>query len=501
MTLLRRLRGSMAVKLMCLFALLLIAFALITGVIYNTLLRRQTIQLYSQTMQRDAYAIAQNLSELLAPTSYNASLDETRLIVSEETLAPYLAFIEQLTNSSVYLIDTRHNVTGYFSGVVQTLPNPQLPGYMEQTIALGFMGKTPFIRSERGGETHLTACMPVMNAQSRVLGVVLLESTLREQGFTQVSGSSILLNSTIDALLLSFLLAFIFSRRFTRPIIALKQVALALSGGQYETRTKIRKSDEIGSLAHSMDILAEQLEQARRHAEQLRSQQQIFFSNISHELKTPVTVIRGSLEALSDGVITGEAQVQAYYRQMIAESRWLQRLIQDLLELSRLQNTEFSLNLSTVDLCELLGDVAMSAHALCERRGVLFSCTEPEVHFTLHGDYSRLRQMLLAVADNAVKFTPPGKRVSMSLSAERPVIIIEDEGAGIPQAEIAHIFDRFRHTHDSSRESTGLGLAIVQEIARRHGIAIHVQSREGEGTRFTFAFPDAGKLPAAPPPR
>lgn len=132
----------------------------------------------------------------------------------------------------------------------------------------------------------------------------------------------------------------------------------------------------------------------------------------------------------------------------------------------------------------------MSAHALCERKGILFSCAEPESHFTLQGDYSRLRQMLLAVVDNAIKFTPPGKRVLMSLSAERPVLIIEDEGVGISQEEIAHIFDRFRHTHDSSRESTGLGLAIVQEIARRHGIAIYVQSREGEGTSFTFTFPN-----------
>lgn len=490
MKLLQKLRSSMAVELMLLFALLLIAFALIASVIYNTLLRSQTISLYSQTMQRDAYAIAQNLSELLAPTDYDASLDETRFVVHEDTLTPYLAFIEQLTNSSVYLVDTYHNVTGYFSGVVQTVEKPLLPSYMEQTIALGFMGKTPFIQSDRGGETYLTACMPVMNAHSQVLGVVLLESTLREQGFAQVPSRTILLNSLFVSLLLSFLLASIFSHQFTRPIAQLEKVALALSSGRYETRTNIKKRSEIGSLANSMDILAECLEQSRQHDEQVRTQQQVFFSNISHELRTPVTIIRGSLEALSDSVVTGEKNVKAYYRQMITESRWLQQLIQDLLELSRLQNAEFSLNMSCVDLAELVGDVAMSAHALCESKGVILSCTEPKQSFTLYGDYSRLRQMLVAVVDNAIKFTPRGKGIRISLMDEHPIIVIEDEGVGISPEEIAHIFDRFRHTHNSSREGTGLGLAIVQEIARRHDITIDVWSREGEGTRFTFTFPE-----------
>ena len=174
---------------------------------------------------------------------------------------------------------------------------------------------------------------------------------------------------------------------------------------------------------------------------------------------------------------------------MIAESRWLQRLIQDLLELSRLQSLDFSLNMGSVDLSELLGDVAMSAGALCRSKDIRFLCEEPKRTYLLEGDYTRLRQMLLAVIDNAVKFTPPGKQISLSLSSDQPQIIIADEGEGIAPDEIDHIFDRFRHTHDTSRESTGLGLAIVQEIARRHSIDIQVYSKEGEGTIFTFTFP------------
>lgn len=483
-------RFSITGRLMLLFSLLLVTFTLIVGIAYNAQMRQATIDHYGQTMQRDAYAIAQNLSEIIAPSSYEASLDETRLIVSSDTLTPYLAFIEQLTNCSVYLVDTRHSVTGYFSGVVQTIENPLLPAYLEQSIALGFMGKTPFIQAELDGETHLTTCMPVMNAQSQVLGVVLLESTLREQGFAQVPSETILLNSILFSFMLSVLLAFFFSRMFTQPISRLQRLALSLAGGSYETRTHIRRNDEIGSLAHSMDVLAERLEDARRRDDQLRLQQQAFFADISHELRTPVTVIRGSLEALSDGIVRGEENIRKYYAQMLTESRWLQRLIIDLLELSRLQNLEYSLTMTPVNLSELLGDVAMSANALCEQKGVILSCREPDSQPVFTGDYTRLRQMLLAVVDNAIKFTPPGKYLFLSLQENPLAIVVADEGSGIADSELSRIFDRFIHTHDATRKSTGLGLAIVKEIANRHDIIIDVRSREGEGTIFTFTFPN-----------
>ena len=481
-------RGSIRQRLFRLFLLLLFAFAVILTLLFNGILQRQLISNYNQSMQRHAYAISQNLSELIAPSAYD-TLDETRFIVSEDTLAPYLALIEQITNCNVYLVDTLHNVTGYFDGVVQRLEHPLLPGYIEQTIALGFMGKTPSIQAKLSDGVHLTACMPIMNEKSQVLGVVLLESTLRQLGYSQAPSAIILLTSLLISFCLSGLLAVLFARLFTNPIKEVQRFAHALAGGDYAKRMKSRQRDEIGSLANSMDILAERLEDARERDKQLHSQQQAFFANVSHELKTPVTVIRGSLEALSDGVITDPKDRHAYYRQMIAESRWLQRLIQDLLELSRLQNLEFTLDRSSFSLSELLGDVAMSAHSLCERKDILFETCEPARDYSFTGDYARLRQMLLAVIDNAVKYTPPGRHVRMSLQEDRPVIVIADEGRGIPESDLKFIFDRFHHARDASRESTGLGLAIVNEIARRHDVIIDVTSEENKGTTFTFTFP------------
>lgn len=323
-----------------------------------------------------------------------------------------------------------------------------------------------------------------------MLGVVLLESTLRELGFAQVSSSDILLVSGALAFVLTVLLGALFSRMFTQPITAVQRFAGKLAGGEYEARMNSAQRDEIGELARSMDILARRLFEARSRDERLREQQSAFFATISHELKTPVTVIRGSLEALRDGVVSGGDDVRAYYNQMLTECKGLQRLIIDLLELSRLQNADFSLNMGSVDVRELLGDVAMSAGALCSRKGVRFDCREPGNALQIVGDYARLRQMLLVVLDNAVKFTPEGKRVSLAL--EGKTIVIADEGIGIPAEELAHIFDRFRRTRRSNEQGTGLGLAICSEVARRHGIAIDVASRVGRERLSGSHSPTAG---------
>jgi len=481
-------RRSIWMRLTLLFALSLFAFSLIHGLLYNTILRRQTIQRYSKTMHQDAYAISQNLSELLAPSDYDG-LDENRFLVSEDSLAPYLAMMESLTNCNVYIVDARHDLTGYFDGVVQKLENPQLPAYLEQSIALGFMGRTPFIQAEMNGDIKLTTSMPVMNVNSQVLGVVLLDASLRELGYSEVPAFETLMYTLFIALIVSVLLSFFFSHWFTRPISRMERVAHELADGNYTVRTAVGLRDEIGSLAQSMDVLAQRLAEARDRDEALHRQQQQFFSTVSHELRTPVTVIRGSVEALRDGIVTAPGEVRAYYDQMLRESRWLQQLIRDLLELSRLQNMEFTLESSTFELCELLGDVAMSTRALCEGRGVKFQCEEPRNTGAFTGDYTRLRQMLLAVADNAVKFTPPGRTVRLWLDDAAPVIGIANEGSGISPEEMPHIFDRFRSTRTANGEGTGLGLAIVRETANRHGVDIRVESEPGCSTVFLFTFP------------
>ncbi len=243
-------------------------------------------------------------------------------------------------------------------------------------------------------------------------------------------------------------------------------------------------------MAAAMDGMADRLAAAAQESKRLDQMRRDFISNISHELRTPVTVLRGSLEALVDGVVDDPRQAAEYQRQMLEESKHLQRLVNDLLELSRLQNADFKIERSPLELRQLLEEVARSMRRVAEPKSVLVETVCAAGEFTFVGDYGRLRQMLITVTDNAVKFSPSGETVTLSLSRQggRPAVTVTDRGPGIQPDQLPQIFRRFHSGREGNRTGTGLGLPIAQQIAERHGIEIRVESQPGR-TVFQFLFP------------
>lgn len=216
-----------------------------------------------------------------------------------------------------------------------------------------------------------------------------------------------------------------------------------------------------------------------------------FISNVAHELRTPIAVLRGSLEALCDGVICEKEQVEQYHRQMLSESIYLQRLVTDLLEFSRLNNSSFEIIREPVNLSDVVYDVCRSISRLAVPKNISLKRETDNSVYIVNGDYARLRQMLIVILDNAVKFTPEGGTVTVSQQRkdDKYVINVSDTGCGIPEDEIENIFTRFhRLTSDVNRNGSGLGLPIAREIALRHDAKIDVKSKTGEGTSFIFTF-------------
>ncbi|HZW48677.1 MAG TPA: ATP-binding protein, partial [Bacillota bacterium] len=259
------------------------------------------------------------------------------------------------------------------------------------------------------------------------------------------------------------------------------------ASGDYNVKTGIQQKDEIGELASSIDILSERLETASHESERLNQLRRDFIANISHELRTPITVIRGSLEALCDEVITEPQQVKAYHLQMWNESLYLQRLVNDLLDLSRLQNTDFQIDLQEVNLCEVLEDVVRSARQMAQAKHIQIEQEIKSEICAIHGDYGRLRQMFLIILDNAIKFSP--KNGSVKVSLQDHTITICDRGIGIAETELPYIFERFYKVQSEANKSgSGLGLAIAKQIAERHAIELSVESKVGLGTEFRFTL-------------
>ena len=268
------------------------------------------------------------------------------------------------------------------------------------------------------------------------------------------------------------------AKRFMVPIQKIAGTTKELANGNYHAKTDVQDDTEIGVLAKETDILAERL----ASVEQM---QKDYITSISHELRTPVTVIRSSVEALCDGMVP-EEKMEEYHKQMLSETISLQRLVNDMLELSRLENEEFKLKKEEIDLLQVLEDAVRAVRLMSREKNITVHYDGVADEWLMEGDYGRLKQMFITVLDNAVKYSETGGNIWISAKnkANSYYVAIEDEGCGIQKEEQQHIFDKFYRTSNAS--STGLGLVVMKNIAKRHDIGVRLHSEEGKGTRFTF---------------
>lgn len=262
----------------------------------------------------------------------------------------------------------------------------------------------------------------------------------------------------------------------------------------------LRQSGEVtGCVGIVSDVTsAERLEQTRRD----------YVANVSHELRTPLTAMRALIEPLRDGLVKTEEQRQQIYDVVLRETMRLSRLVNDMLELSRLQSGTASLSRSVFAPLPLFNLIHETYSAYAEDYQQTFVYDVPEDLPSVWGNPDRTQQVLIVLLDNAFKYTPEGGVVTLSACAEGDVVRVRvrDTGVGIPAADLPHVFDRF-YKVDKSHHSkgTGLGLAIAYEIMKHLGEEMSVTSEPGQGSCFTFTLHIAqgtaektAELPKAP---
>ena len=255
---------------------------------------------------------------------------------------------------------------------------------------------------------------------------------------------------------------------------------------------------EDGSVAGCVGILsdvtsAERLEQTRRD----------YVANVSHELRTPLTAMRALIEPLRDGLIKTEDQRQQTYEIVLRETMRLSRLVNDMLELSRLQSGRASLSRSEFEPLPLLDLIHETYSAYAEDYQQTFIYDVPDSLPHVIGNPDRTQQVLVALLDNALKYTPEGGVVSLCAGVEGDVVrvTVRDTGVGIGPDDLPHVFDRF-YKADKSHHSrgTGLGLAIAYEIMKQLGEDMTVTSTPGTGSAFSFTLHIAQKEDPSSPP-
>jgi signal transduction histidine kinase len=276
------------------------------------------------------------------------------------------------------------------------------------------------------------------------------------------------------------------ARGMTQPLRDMAQAARRMETGDYDQRVHTSSRDEVGQLAAAFNRMSEELASLERMRREL-------VANVSHELKTPISALRAHLENLLDGV---EAPDPDTLQVMLAQSERLTRLVDQLLDLSRLESGELPLRRVGVGLRGLVSDVLSEVEVVRNGRDVRVQDRVPEDLPPVFGDPERLHQVLFNLLDNAVRFTPPGGEVVVSaLRVDgRCEVSVADTGPGIAPEHLPRLFERFYRVDPArSRDDggTGIGLAIARSVVEAHGGRIRAESELGRGSVFTFDLPVA----------
>ncbi|MBC8084153.1 MAG: HAMP domain-containing histidine kinase, partial [Hymenobacter sp.] len=314
--------------------------------------------------------------------------------------------------------------------------------------------------------------------QSYILGTLMRTLAL--------AGGTALL---IGLLLISFL---------TKNLHRLSAAVRRLQGGDYAARvTGIRPGDELGELAAAFNDMAARTEQAVTDLQRNDELRRELVANISHDLRTPLTSIEGYTETilLRQHLLT-EPERQAYLHTILKNTRSLKRLVSELFELSKLEARQTVPRPEPFSVTELVQDVLLQLEPEARARAITLEATWSAAVPFAYADIGLMERVLQNLLDNALRYTPAGGRVLVTVAApdarQRIPLRVTDTGRGITPTDLPHVFDRFYRSdqmRDKSQDGLGLGLAIARRIVDLHAGELTVSSREGEGTSFTFSLP------------
>lgn len=286
--------------------------------------------------------------------------------------------------------------------------------------------------------------------------------------------------------LYAFLILTFFTYTLYKPMRKIISTASSYSDGNFEKRIDIHSDDEIGFLADTMNYLAAELD--TREEDQRK-----FISNVSHDFRSPLTSIKGYIEAMLDGTIPPEQQ-EKYLNIILFETERLNKLTESLLDLNRFGRHGIMLDITDFDINHTIRTTIMTFEGTCKKKGLSFDLVLTSRELFVRGDTSKIQRILYNLIDNAVKFSYPetSVKIETSIKNEKVLISVKDSGIGIPGESLKKIWNRFYKTDLSrgkDKRGIGLGLSIVKEIIEAHGEHINVISTEGVGTEFIFTLP------------
>lgn len=453
-----------------------VAFGILGFITIATFTSRHTSDYIEQETAEDLYRESRLIAANYATNYYQKTM-------TLEDVQSQLSAVSAYLNADIWVMDTK--------GTILIDSNTLTP---EESPIEGFDITSFGTRYYLVGNFYDTYSEDVLSVFSpitinyKVKGYVMIHKpvvhmTSFENGF---------LNISYMTLAIIFLSAFVVLALFTYtvyiPIRKITKAAKAYASGNFNTQINIHNNDEIGYLAASLNFMATELST-------LEEDQRKFIANVSHDFRSPLTSIKGYIEAIMDGTIPYEMQ-DKYLNIILFETERLNKLTHSMLELNKYGTKGTMLDISRFDINNTIKMVVQSFEGTCKEKRISFDLILTGKTLFVSADMSKIQQVLYNLIDNAIKFSHPDSSITIETTElnEKVFISVKDTGIGIPKDSLKKVWERFYKTDLSrgkDKRGTGLGLAIVKEIISAHNGNINIISTEGVGSEFIFTLPTA----------
>lgn len=285
--------------------------------------------------------------------------------------------------------------------------------------------------------------------------------------------------------IMSVYIGTIFVKKITKPLEIMKNAAEKVTAGDYSARVPVFSKDEIGQLGTAFNLMSVSIQKEDERKKE-------FLEDVSHELRTPISYVKGYSEALKTGLVKTSQEQERYLALIHREASRMERLVGDLLDLSRFDSEDFRLELRPLPLAQLVEDCLEKYSPTLQQKGLLLnSDLDPDI--IVNADEGRIEQVIQNIVDNAINYTEQGRINVLLVKHEKGCILsIKDTGIGIPKEDIQRVTQRFFRVNKARTRSdggTGLGLAISNKLIQLHGGTLEIESDLGEGTCISIVLP------------
>lgn len=453
-----------------------VVFGILGFLIVTTFTSRHTYQYMQEVEADNLYREAKTIASSYALNYYQNTL-------TLDDVQKHLAAIDTYLNAPIWIVNPQGKLL--INSRAQAFENPltSIPDFSITSFGTRYYQTGTFYNTLN--QESLTVYAPIIN-NYKVRGYVLIHKSLSQvtrygDGFINISYLSLAL-----IFLCAFVVLIVFTMAVYVPIRKISKGAKAYGEGNFESRIKLHSGGELAYVAASLNYMASELSS-------LEDDQRKFIANVSHDFRSPLTSIKGYIEAIMDGTIPPETQ-DKYLNIILVETERLNKLTQSMLELNRYGSHGAMLDIARFDINNIIKMTVQSFEGTCTRKKISFELILTGKELFVSADMSKIQQVLYNLIDNAIKFSNPDSSITIETTErnEKVFISVKDTGVGIPKDSLKKIWERFYKTDPSrgkDKKGTGLGLAIVKEIIQAHNENINVISTEDVGTEFIFTLP------------